>query len=84
MNYDPKLKLRRRITKTCFAIIVLTIIGCAFFVVFGDGETRENLKVSSGIIISVLTFCTAIIAGFMGSVHHSDHKDKEHDRRPGE
>ncbi len=79
MTYDNKLKLRRRITKTCFSIIVLTILFCAGFVMFGDNENRENLKVAAGIIMSVLTFCTLIIGGYMGITHHGDLQDKVDD-----
>jgi hypothetical protein len=65
MSYNPKLQLRRRIAKTCFAIIVLTVIGCVLFVIFGDSEQRENLEATAGIIMAVLLFSTSIIGGYM-------------------
>tara|TARA_R100001244_G_scaffold12078_2_gene14147 strand:- start:1568 stop:1813 length:246 start_codon:yes stop_codon:yes gene_type:complete len=69
---DPKQKVRRRIAKTCFGMIMIIFGAMPFFIIFGTEDMRLNITAVAGIIMSLLTFSAGIVVTWMGLVSYGD------------
>jgi len=72
---EAKLQVRRRMAKTSFAMLLLTLAALMVAVFQGDKDTAEVLTSAQGIIIMILGCFTSIVGGYMGIAHHQDLKD---------
>jgi uncharacterized integral membrane protein len=72
-----KMRVRRRMAKTAFVTIILTLVTLLVFVGIGDKDTALNLNAASGSIAAILAFLTLLVMGYMGLVHHTDIKEAE-------
>lgn len=74
MVLEAKMSVRRRMAKTSFAMLILTLGALMFAVFTGDKDTAEVLSSASGIVIMILGCFTAIVTAYMGIAHHNDLK----------
>jgi uncharacterized integral membrane protein len=69
---DQRHAVKRRIAKTSFAAILLTLAALLCLIAFGGENVARNLNASSGSLAAILGFLTSIVIGYMGIVHHDD------------
>ena len=71
---EAKHQVKRRIAKTSFAAILLTLAILLACIGFGNENTAKNLSAAAGSIAAILFFLTTIVLAYMGIVHHDSLK----------
>lgn len=74
-----KMRVRRRMAKTAFVSILLTLAILLTLIAIGDEHTALNLNAASGSIAAILAFLTMLVMGYMGIAHHNDIKESDKD-----